>query len=116
VIKLTAFVRRHPDLSVAEFRRHWHEVHGPLIRDTPALARHIARYEQAPTVDQAHSGGYDGVAVIWFDSMEGFRAFVSEPAYRDLVAPDERRLLDTDATRIAFCEVDASVCVVDRSR
>jgi hypothetical protein len=43
MIRLTALLVRNPDLTHDEFLRYWHDVHGPLMRDTPELARHIGQ-------------------------------------------------------------------------
>lgn len=114
MVKLFAFIRRRDGLDVEEFRRHWREVHGPLIRDTPELARHIMRYEQHPRHrEDALSGtdGIDGVAVQWFREVDDFVAFVSEPSYGELVAPDERRFIDTDS--IQFVITDEPTVLID---
>ena len=89
MVKLIALLRRRPGLGPEEFRAHWRDVHGPLIASTPELARHIVRYEQHPRHrPDALSGtdGVDGVAVQWFDSIDDFVAFISEPAYQELIA------------------------------
>lgn len=100
MVRLFALLRRRPGTDVEEFHHHWRQVHGPLIRDTPELARHILRYEQhvrhRPD-ELSGTDGVDGIAVQWFDSIDEFVAFVSEPAYGELIAPDERRFLDADS-------------------
>ncbi len=114
MIRLFALLRRRPGMDVDEFRNHWHGVHGPLIRDTPELARHLVRYEQhVRHRPDAISGndGLDGVAVQWFASIDDFVAFVSEPAYAESIAPDERRFLDVDA--IEFLITDEPHVVID---
>jgi len=114
MVKLFALLRRRPGLGPEEFRAHWRDVHGPLIASTPELARHIVRYEQHPRHrPDALSGtdGVDGVAVQWFDSIDDFVAFISEPAYRELIAPDERRFLDVDA--IEFVITEEPTVVID---
>ncbi|MBS1838502.1 MAG: EthD domain-containing protein, partial [Actinobacteria bacterium] len=55
--------------------------------------------------------GVDGVAVQWFRSIDDFAAFVAEPAYSELVAPDERRFLDVDS--IEFLVTDEPDVVID---
>lgn len=112
-----ALLRRREGLSVEEFRAHWRDVHGPLIRDTPELARHIVRYEQHPRHrPDALSGteGVDGVAVQWFESIDDFLGFISEPGYQELIAPDERRFLDTDS--IEFLITEEPNVVIDGPR
>lgn len=107
MVKLFAVLRRRPDLSVEEFRAHWRERHGPLIAGTPALARHIVRYEQhVRHRPDAISGtdDVDGVAEQWFRSIDDFVAFISEPAYAEHVAPDERRFLDVDRLEFVICD------------
>lgn len=107
MVKLFALLRRRPGMDPQEFRDHWRDVHGPLIRDTPELARHIVRYEQHPRHrPDALSGteGVDGVAVQWFRSIDDFVAFISEPGYRELIAPDEKRFLDVDSIEFVITE------------
>ena len=108
MIKLIAFLKRNPALSRDEFHAHWRDVHGPLIRDTPELARHIVRYEQHPRLasdyERPHSQEWDGVAVQWFESMDDLVAMVSEPAYAERLRPDEQVLLDMDALEVLFVE------------
>lgn len=114
MLKLFAVLRRRPGMTTEEFATHWRDVHGPLIAGEPSLARHIVRYEQhlrhAP---EALSGteDVDGVAVQWFSSMEEFLGFVDEPAYAELIAPDERRFLDLD--RLEYVITEEPTVVID---
>jgi uncharacterized protein (TIGR02118 family) len=97
MVKLLCFLKRKAGMSLEDFNRHWRETHGALIAGLPKLARHIVRYEQHRRLPgHAHLGtpGYDGVAVQWFDSIDGFMAFVSEADYAEHVFPDEERFLD----------------------
>lgn len=114
MVKLFALIRRRDGMTIEAFRTHWRDVHGPLIRDTAELARHIVRYEQhLRHRDDALSGtaGVDGVAVQWFRSIDDFVAFISEPAYAELVAPDERRFIDVGS--IEFLITDEPDVVID---
>lgn len=107
MVKLFALLRRNPALSFDEFVTHWRDSHGPLIRDEPTLARHIVRYEQHVRHKEGQiSGnvGLDGVAVQWFNSIDDFVGFISEPAYSELIAPDEKRMLDMDKVEFIITE------------
>ena len=100
MVKLVCMLKRKAGLSLEAFNAHWFDVHGPLIRSTPELARHVVRYEQhrrVPEPDWAGTPGYDGVTIQWFESVESFSAFCAEPAYAELIEPDERTFLDRDA-------------------
>lgn len=107
MLRLTALLRRNPSLTHDEFLRHWREEHAPLMA-IPEIARHVVAYEQhavAPGLpDWAGSPGWDGVTVQVFADLDGFLGFLAEPAYRELVAPDEDRLLDKGATQWLLTE------------
>ncbi len=114
MVKLFAVLRRNPEMSVEEFVSHWRDVHGPLIAREPTLARHIVRYEQHVRHRPdpiSGTDGVDGVAVQWFRSLDDFVGFISEPAYAELVAPDERRFLDVD--RLEFVITEEPTVVID---
>ena len=112
MVKLFAYLSRLDSMSHDEFLDHWVNRHGPLIASTPSLARHIIRYDQHPRLSDGPLGGSegcDGVTEQWFASMDDFVAFVSEPDYRDLIAPDEARFLDMDRLRFVVCDAPTSV-------
>ena len=106
MIKLVFCLTRLPHLSRAEFQRHWRDRHGPLVLDA-AKALGIRRYVQVHTLDTPANeafrrgrGGpeaYDGVAELWFDSLETLAAAGATPegraAGRRLVE-DERTFID----------------------
>ncbi len=99
MVKLVCFLKRREGLTLEEFYEHWEGHHGPLIRDTPELARHIVRYEQHRKVAEPSwlgTPGYDGITIQWLESVDAFLAFCAEPAYAELIEPDEKSFLDRD--------------------
>lgn len=100
MVKLVAFLKRKPGMTPEQFYDHWENHHGPLIANTPELARHIVRYEQHRRTAHAEwmgTAGFDGITIQWMASAEALEAFIAEPKYAELIAPDEQRFLDTDA-------------------
>jgi len=100
VVKLVCMVKRRPGMPIDDFHRHWRTVHSPLNCDTPSIARYFVRYERnhrAPA-DYARPGAsdFDGTAVEWYPSVQAFYDMIAEPAYRELIYPDEERFLDRD--------------------
>ena len=106
MIKLVFALRRRPDLSREEFQTYWREHHAPLVR-SHAEALGIRRYVQVHTLpDDLHAplrdsrgapDAYDGVAELWFDSIEALgAAAVSDEGRAAAVAllEDERRFID----------------------
>jgi hypothetical protein len=67
----------------------------------------VVRYEQHPRPLSDYSGdddpGYDGVTVQWFDSMDGYRAHMSEPDF-GVMWKDIESFLDTDRLHFVVTE------------
>jgi hypothetical protein len=87
-------------------------VHGPLVRRHAATLR-IRRYVQVHTLDhpvqdalRASRGGpeaYDGVAELWWDSLDDLTAASADPAWRAAslaLLEDERRFIDLAASPV----------------
>ena len=106
MLKLTFCLRRLPTLSLAEFQDYWLNKHGPLVRSLqPALG--MVRYVQVHRLDGDLADGmrrvrgapepYDGVAELWWDSEESFRAARRSPQAREagrLLLEDEAKFID----------------------
>jgi uncharacterized protein (TIGR02118 family) len=90
-IKLFTFGRRREGMTVDEFHAYWRGVHAPMVADEPTLRRHVRRFELNHRLAEDYArdryrpegagAGYDGVAVLWFDSMDEFQAMLGEPAH-----------------------------------
>ena len=107
IVKLIFCLRRLPSLSPEAFRRYWLEQHGPLVR-SHADALNIRRYVQshgfevpggfpAATARGCAVPAYDGVAELWWDSMESMAAPGTTPEGRAAgraLLEDERKFLD----------------------
>jgi uncharacterized protein (TIGR02118 family) len=105
MLKLTFCLRRRPELTLAEFQDYWLSKHGPLVRRLqPALG--MVRYVQLHRLDSDLAGGmrkvrgapepYDGVAELWWESEESFRA-ARGPDAREagrLLLEDEAKFID----------------------
>jgi uncharacterized protein (TIGR02118 family) len=117
MVKLVFCLRRLPHLSRAAFQRHWLEKHAPLVRrHAPALG--IRRYVQVHTLAddavnealRASRGGppaYDGVAELWWDSLDALQAAVESEAGRRAgleLLEDERRFIDLAASPLLVAE------------
>ncbi len=100
VIKLICMVKRRPGMAIDDFHRHWRTVHSPLNCDTPSIARYFVRYERnhrtPADYERPGASDFDGTAVEWYPSVQAFYDMIGEPAYRDVIFPDEGRFLDRD--------------------
>ena len=116
MVKLTFALRRLPTLSRDEFQRYWLEQHGPLVR-SHAKVLGILRYVQTHTLPdelqvalRASRGApepYDGVAELWYDSLEAIAIAVSTDEGRAAsiaLLEDEREFIDHERSPLWFGE------------
>jgi uncharacterized protein (TIGR02118 family) len=106
VLKLTFCLRRLSPLSLAEFQDYWLNKHGPLVRSLqPALG--MVRYVQLHRLPGDLADGmrrvrgapepYDGVAELWWESEETYRAARRNPEAREAgreLLEDEAKFID----------------------
>jgi uncharacterized protein (TIGR02118 family) len=106
VLKLTFCLRRLPTLSLAAFQDYWLHKHGPLVRSLqPALG--MVRYVQLHRLPGDLADGmrrvrgapepYDGVAELWWESEETYRAARRNPEAREAgreLLEDEAKFID----------------------
>jgi uncharacterized protein (TIGR02118 family) len=106
VLKLTFCLRRLPTLGLAEFQDYWLNKHGPLVKSLqPALG--MVRYVQLHRLPGDLADGmrrvrsapepYDGVAELWWESEETYRAARRNPEAREAgrkLLEDEARFID----------------------
>ena len=106
MIKLTFCLVRLPHLSRAAFQAYWFDTHGPLVASVADELK-IRRYVQLHSLPAEASAGlrasrsapdeYDGVAELWFDSLEVLAENGRRPEARTaaaLLLEDERRFID----------------------
>ena len=106
MIKLTFCLTRLPKLSREAFQAYWFNTHAPLVASV-AQTLLIRRYVQLHSLPaQANAavraareapGEYDGVAELWFDSLDAVVANGQRPEARAasaLLLEDERRFID----------------------
>lgn len=117
MIKLVFCLRRRPELSLPEFQAYWKEKHAPLVRSHSQALR-IRRYVQVHTLanpalqlalaaSRSASEAYDGVAELWWDSLEDFVQAGSTPEGRvagRVLLEDERKFIDLGRSALWVAE------------
>lgn len=106
MIKLVFCIKRLSHLSREEFQQYWRERHAPLVREAaPALAirRYVQTHTAATSLNERLRAGrhapeeYDGVAELWFDSVDALIAAGATSEGRAAgkrLLEDERRFID----------------------
>jgi uncharacterized protein (TIGR02118 family) len=80
MIAAISLMRRRDDVPLAAFRRHWIDVHGPLVCQFPALRHYVQDHVIAsPAMNApARHMRIDGFPILWFDDdADRQRAHVS---------------------------------------
>ncbi|MCR5875090.1 EthD domain-containing protein [Phenylobacterium sp. J426] len=116
MIKLTFCLTRLPHLTRAAFQEYWFNTHAPLVASV-AETLQIRRYVQLHSLPPEASAGirasreappeYDGVAELWFDSLEAVAANGSRPeaqAAGRLLLEDERKFIDLPRSPLWWSE------------
>jgi len=119
MVKLVFVIRRRADLPPEEFHRYWLEEHGPLAR---SLLEQLGarRYVQTHTLNTDLNGAlaaarrtteaYDGLAEIWWDSLDGLLAATGSEAGQsanETLMEDEARFIDLERSSFFITEEHA---------
>jgi uncharacterized protein (TIGR02118 family) len=117
MIKLTFAIRRKPDIDEDEFHRYWREEHAELVAsvaETLRIRRYVQSHRIATPVDEALAVSreitaepYDGVAELWWDSVEDLLEVMADEAGLAASAAlleDEARFIDLPSSAIWFNE------------
>ena len=117
MIKLVFAIRRRDGMTREEFQRYWREQHAPLVQrhaETLRIRRYVQVHTRDTDLDEAISASrgrdarpFDGVAELWWDSLDDVVAAYSSDAGQaagaELLA-DERRFIDLPGSPIWFGE------------
>ena len=106
MIKLTFCLVRRAEFTREGFQKYWLETHGPLVASVQEVLS-IRRYVQTHSLpEETEAGmrsvrggppGYDGVAELWWDSMEDLQRQGSDPAAIEagrMLLEDEKTFID----------------------
>lgn len=100
MIKGLALIAKKATVTEAFFHQHWRETHGPLALRIKALRRYVQSHRIAPALPGFESVPYDGVAEIWFDTLDIIVNFPNNPDYINGALADEPNFIDQ--SKLAF--------------
>ena len=101
MIKLVYCITRRRDLSVDEFSRYWHDVHGPIGRRIPGLRRLVQSHPVV--VPAGYRMDFDGMAELWFDDFDALSQAQASPEWQASSA-DEANFIDATRTALFLTE------------
>ena len=89
MIRRVSILTRRPELTHEEFVDHWENVHGPLALKVPGIRRyvqtHIKDEHFRPDIP-AQADEVDGIAELWYDSLEDLKRSSETPEAKALYA------------------------------
>jgi uncharacterized protein (TIGR02118 family) len=106
VVTIVFCLRRLPTITAQEFSDYWYSRHSALFRQyaaTLGVRRYVQLHRVSTPLNEAlrstrqAADGYDGVAQVWFDSMDELLAGLGGPAGRaagEQLIADERAFID----------------------
>jgi len=115
MIKLTFCLKRLPHLTREQFQKYWFESHAPLVAKHREVLR-IRRYVQMHSGADAINAGigasrsapemFDGVAELWWDSLEDIysNTHPDAAAAGQALLEDERKFIDLPRSPLFFGE------------
>lgn len=113
MIKLTFCLHRLPHLTREAFQQYWFEKHAPLVAQYSEVLL-IRRYVQMHSVTDEMNGAirssrdapemYDGVAELWWDTLEDLRGPQTPErlAAGQALLEDERKFIDLSRSPLFF--------------
>ena len=93
MVKLIYVITRKEGLSVEEFQTHWRETHAPIAAAIPGVRRYVQCHTLPELYDSDMKPSHDGVAEIWFDDLDAFRAMIGTDEQK-AAAVDELKFID----------------------
>jgi uncharacterized protein (TIGR02118 family) len=125
VIKLVFTIRRRPGTTREEFQRYWSDEHARLVErhaEVLRIRRYVQTHARETDADAAISGArgsepgqYDGVAELWWETVEDLLAASSSEQGQIAAAAlleDERRFIDLPNSPVWLGEENV---VIDRA-
>ena len=109
MIKAILTVRRRPDLDRDAFRRHYVEVHGPIVSELPGLRRYVQNpwhpgFDPGrPVRNLVAAEVLGGISELWFDDLAALEAAMLSPAW-DAAGADLANFAVPDATTMNVVE------------
>jgi uncharacterized protein (TIGR02118 family) len=83
MIKLIYCITKKPGLTDAEFFHYWKNIHGPIGARIPRL-RKLVQSHRITVPGDRHPPTYDGIAELWFDTIEDLLAARQSPRMASL--------------------------------
>lgn len=88
-------------MSFEEFKKHYLEVHAPLVkRSFPEIRKYIINL----AIQRGKETLYDAITEVYYDDLETVIRLARSNIYKDQLVPDEERFMDRSVFRNILTE------------
>ena len=94
-IKQASYFKRKAGMSVADFQDYWRVQHAAVVQELPHLSRYVQNHVLPASYAQAEPP-FDGIAEVWFESIDVMRENAGHPALERIRA-DEANFIDASS-------------------
>lgn len=94
MIKVFYLIPKRPDISDEQFHRYWREIHAPFAFRISGLRRYVQSH-RIKHAGFSISCPYEGVAEVWFDSLDAAKQMRESREYLDGAFADEPNFINT---------------------
>lgn len=99
-LRFMFFIKRRPDVTVEEFKRHILEIHAPIVTTYPGLRRYTLAFNTVPEDQRDESGlPFDAVAEHYYDSSDAYEAAFASPEAQ-IGIEDAKHFMNFDTMRM----------------
>lgn len=102
MIKTVTLLTRRSDLTSEQFHEHWKTVHAELVLAMPLVRRYV---QCRPVAVPGREPPCDGVAEVWYDTVEDFVATAASSEYARLL-DDEPNFMGAKTQDLPFVIVE----------
>lgn len=101
MIKQIFLVKRKPGLSFEEYKKYYLEHHAPLVKKTaPDILKYVVNF----ALQRGKETPFDSVGEIYWENFETIVKFFKSKEYINIIAPDESKFIDRDASQVILTE------------
>jgi uncharacterized protein (TIGR02118 family) len=93
MFKVLFFARKHPSLTMEQFKEYALETHAPLVEAIPGLRGYVQNF--AVPDEAADAPLYDTVVELLFDSREAYEEGMTSPEAETAIADQENFLAES---------------------
>ena len=109
MIKVYALIPKRPDITDEHFHAHWREPHGRLALNIKPMRRYTQAH-RLPYAGLGYAPGpYEGIAEVWFDTLEIAQGLGQDPDYQRDLVPDEPKFIDMPNLRFLLTEEQVTI-------